>query len=184
MHGVAPVTVMAIFVLALALLDALGALDLDTGAEGLLAALSATAYHPTCVMLRGVVDELLFGVRPDPLGAAAQVAGRIGADPLVALRAIRESLVVPCAALVVDDGLHLEVTDRGRSDDWQAGVGLASMRERATELGGTLEAGPGPAGGQVSRAAALNFTTSDPVTMDPLAHLRPAWVSATREPSV
>jgi signal transduction histidine kinase len=48
------------------------------------------------------------------------------------------------------DGLHLEVTDRGRSGAWRAGVGLASMRERATELGGTLEAGPGPAGGRVA----------------------------------
>ncbi len=108
-HGVALVTVMAIFVLALALLDALGARGLNTGAQALLAALSATAYHPTCVILRGVVDELLFGARPDPLGAASEVAGRIGADPLVALRAIREALVVPYAALVVD-GVPLAVS--------------------------------------------------------------------------
>ena len=101
-HGVALVTVMALFVLALALLEALGADQLNTGAQALLAALSATAYHPTCVVLRGVVDELLFGARPDPLGAASEVAGRIGADPVVALRAIREALVVPYASLVVD----------------------------------------------------------------------------------
>ena len=48
------------------------------------------------------------------------------------------------------DGLHLEVTDHGRSGAWRAGVGLSSMRERAAELGGTLEAGPGPAGGRVA----------------------------------
>ncbi len=108
-HGVALVTVMALFVLALALLDALGARDLNTGAEALLAALSATAYHPTCVVLRGVVDELLFGARPDPLGAASEVAGRIGADPLVALRAIREALVIPYAAVLVD-GVPLAVS--------------------------------------------------------------------------
>jgi signal transduction histidine kinase len=108
-HGVALVTVMSLFVLALALLDALGARGLNTGAQALLAALSATAYHPTCVVLRGVVDELLFGARPDPLGAASEVAGRIGADPLVALRAIREALVVPYAALVVD-GVPLAVS--------------------------------------------------------------------------
>jgi signal transduction histidine kinase len=48
------------------------------------------------------------------------------------------------------DGLHLEVTDRGSSAAWRPGVGLASMRERAAELGGTLEAGPGPAGGRVA----------------------------------
>ena len=68
----------------------------------LLAALAAIAYHPTWVVLRGVVDQLLFGERPDPLGAASAVAGRIGADPVVALRAIREALVIPYAALVVD----------------------------------------------------------------------------------
>ena len=108
-HGVALVTVMALFVLALALLDALGAGELNTGAQALLAALSATAYHPTCVVLRGVVDELLFGARPDPLGAASEVAGRIGADPLVALRAIREALVIPYAAVLVG-GVPLAVS--------------------------------------------------------------------------
>jgi len=101
-HGAALVTVMSLFMLALALLDALGADRLNTGAEALVAALAATAYHPTCVLLRGVVDQLLFGERPDPLGAASAVAGRIGEDPLIALRAIREALVVPYAALVVD----------------------------------------------------------------------------------
>ena len=59
----------------------------------------ATTYHPTQVLLRGVVDELLFGKRPDPLGAASRVAGRIGDDPVMALRAIREALVLPYAAL-------------------------------------------------------------------------------------
>jgi signal transduction histidine kinase len=101
-HGVALVTVMSAFVLALALLEALGAPELNTGALAVLAALSATAYQPTRVLLAGVVDELLFGERPDPLGAASAVAGQIGSDPVVALRAIREALVVPYAALLVD----------------------------------------------------------------------------------
>lgn len=101
-HSVALVTVMAVFVLALGLLDSLGAQELNVGAQALLAALSATIYQPTCVILRGVVDQLLFGERPDPLGAASAVADRIGADPVVALRAIREALVIPYAAVVVD----------------------------------------------------------------------------------
>jgi two-component system, NarL family, sensor kinase len=102
---VALVTVMSVFVLELSLLDALGADELNTGALGLLAALAATTYQPTRVVLRGVVDQLLFGERPDPLGAASAVAGRIGEDPVIALRAIREALVVPYAALFVDGAL-------------------------------------------------------------------------------
>jgi hypothetical protein len=78
------VTVMAVFVLALALLDSLGAHELNVGAQALLAALSATIHQPTCVILRGVVDQLLLGERPDPLGAAPAVADRIGDDPVVA----------------------------------------------------------------------------------------------------
>ena len=108
-HTVALVMVMALFVMALGLLDALHAADLNVGAQALVAALCATAYHPTCVVLRGVVDQLLFGERPDPLGAASEVAGRIGADPVVALRAIREALVIPYAALLVD-GVPLAVS--------------------------------------------------------------------------
>jgi two-component system NarL family sensor kinase len=99
--AVALVTVMSIFVLELSLLDALGADDLNVGAEAVLAALAAMAFQPTRVILRGVVDQLLFGERPDPLGAASAVAGRIGEDPVIALRAIREALVVPYAALLV-----------------------------------------------------------------------------------
>ena len=101
-HSVTLVTVMAVFVLALALLDSLGAHRLNVGAQALLAALSATVYQPTRVILRGVVDQLLFGERPDPLGAASAVADRIGDDPVVALRAIREALIIPYAAVVVD----------------------------------------------------------------------------------
>jgi len=98
---VAIVTVMSVFVLELALLQALGAKDLNVGASALLAALAATTYQPTRVLLRGVVDQLLFGERPDPLGAASVVAGRIGEDPVIALRAIREALVIPHAAVRV-----------------------------------------------------------------------------------
>jgi signal transduction histidine kinase len=43
------------------------------------------------------------------------------------------------------------VTNHGsRNVAWRLGVGMASMRERATELGGWLGAGPGPSGGRVS----------------------------------
>ena len=100
--AVSLVTVMAVFVLELSLVDALGDANPNVGALGVMAAIAATVYQPTRVVLRGVVDQLLFGDRPDPLGAASAVAGRIGDDPVLALRAIREALVLPYAALEVD----------------------------------------------------------------------------------
>ena len=79
-------------------IDALGG-DPSPGALGLIGAVLALGFHPTLVLLRGVVDQLLFGDRPDPLQAATHVADRIGDDPVLALRAIREALVLPYASL-------------------------------------------------------------------------------------
>jgi len=75
---------------------------------------------------------------------------------------------------VVGDDLVVEVTDGGGrrgagvdtprgpgasadgADTWRRGVGLSSMRERAHELGGSLEAGPGDTGGQVRAVLPLS----------------------------
>ncbi|MCW2756618.1 MAG: hypothetical protein JWO46_364, partial [Nocardioidaceae bacterium] len=100
--GVAVIAYIAIFVGVVATLDWVG---IDTPSVGVLAvigALAATSFHPLRVALRGVIDELLFGDRPDPLDAATRVADRIGDDPVLALRAIREALVLPYASLLVD----------------------------------------------------------------------------------
>jgi signal transduction histidine kinase len=83
-------------------IDAAGG-DPSPGALGLIGAVLALGFHPTLVVLRGVVDQLLFGDRPDPLQAATHVADQIGDDPVLALRAIREALVLPYASLRADN---------------------------------------------------------------------------------
>jgi two-component system, NarL family, sensor kinase len=52
--------------------------------------------------------------------------------------------------------LALTVQDDGQPDgEWRAGIGLTSMNERATELGGICHAGPTQDGGQVSATIPL-----------------------------
>lgn len=56
---------------------------------------------------------------------------------------------------VVNGTLQVEVTDNGvgMSSDIHMGVGLLSMRERATEVGGSCRIQPGPKGGTQIRAS-------------------------------
>lgn len=100
----AAVAYLALFVGASAALSELGDGETPTIAVlGLVATVAAVTFHPMQVVFHGVVDELLFGVRTDPLDAAGLVSERIRDDPIVALRAIREALGLPFAALRVDD---------------------------------------------------------------------------------
>jgi signal transduction histidine kinase len=92
---------LSVFAGVVAGIDALGG-NPSPGALGLIGAVFAFGFHPTLVLLRGVVDQLLFGDRPDPLQAATHVADQIGDDPVLALRAIREALVLPYASLRAD----------------------------------------------------------------------------------
>ncbi len=90
---------------------------------------------------------------PDPLPglpAAVEVAAyRIGLEALtnVAHHAAARHAVLELAA--TDDELLLEVRDDGRGMQRlpRAGIGLTSMRERAEELGGSLEVGRAAEGG-------------------------------------
>ena len=97
-----------------------------------------------------------------PLPAAVEVAAyRI---VLEALTNVARHTTSPSAAVCLEcrpDGLAVTVTDADVCGDaWTAGVGLSSMRERATELGGTLSAGPTPQGGRVE--ALLPVAEVDP----------------------
>lgn len=69
------------------------------GTLSVVAALCAIGFQSSRVVLRGVIDQLLFGDRPDPLVAASHVGESIADDPVLALRAIREALTLPYAAL-------------------------------------------------------------------------------------
>jgi two-component system NarL family sensor kinase len=97
--GIAFIVYVALFVGAVAFLDMLGQPHPSTGVLAVVGAVAAATFHPLRVILRGAVDEMLFGDRPDPLDAATRVVGRLGDDPVLALRAIREALVLPYASL-------------------------------------------------------------------------------------
>ena len=60
----------AIFISVESLIEILSGSTPIVGVLAVIGLLAAVTFHPLQVMLRGVVDELLFGHRPDPLGAA------------------------------------------------------------------------------------------------------------------
>lgn len=68
----------------------------------LVAGVLAFGVRPVQILLRGVVDRLLFGDRPDPLTAASRIAHGVGEDPGVALRTVCQALALPYASLTVD----------------------------------------------------------------------------------
>jgi two-component system, NarL family, sensor kinase len=86
-----------------------------------------------------------------PLPAAVEVAAyRIITEAMTnAARHSTATSITVTLALADGSGLRIEVSDNGTGpqSSWQEGVGLTSMRERAAELGGSCEAGPGPHGG-------------------------------------
>jgi signal transduction histidine kinase len=100
--AVVVIAYVSVFMTAVSFLHLLTGRDQPTGTLAIIGGVIALGVHPLRVVLRGVVDELLFGERPNPLDAAGRVAGRVTDDPVVALRAIREALVLPYAALRID----------------------------------------------------------------------------------
>jgi signal transduction histidine kinase len=107
---------------------------------------------------------------PEPLPAlpaAVEVAAyRIGMEALT--NAHRHAPGAPVTVtLSVDGRLRLAVADRGAGipAGFRAGVGIASMRERAAEVGGGCTVGPFDGGGTLVLAE-LPLTTVDPATAD------------------
>lgn len=92
--------------------------------------------------------QVTAGALP-PLPAAVEVAAYRIASEAVA-NAFRHGHATACTVQLSADGvdLHLDVRDDGTGipPDAVSGVGLASMRDRATELGGQLSIETGPSG--------------------------------------
>lgn len=91
------------------------------------------------------------------LPAAVEVAAyRISAEALnnAAKHSGAENVRV---RITVGDELHIQVQDDGAPgpNGWSPGVGMASMSERAAEVGGRCEARPGPNGGKVEAVLPL-----------------------------
>jgi signal transduction histidine kinase len=88
------------------------------------------------------VDEL-----PDPLPSAVELAAfRIVQEALTNVRRHARATAVTIR-LGYHDGIDVEVVDDGVGGDATPGNGIRGMGERATALGGTVEAGPAPGGG-------------------------------------
>jgi len=96
-------------------------------------------------------------IAPQPvqdLSAAAEVAAyRIAIEAMT--NVVRHARASHCHVyLTLDKTLNLEISDNGRgfAPEQKSGIGLASMQERAAELGGTLTIEAGSEGGTIVRA--------------------------------
>jgi two-component system NarL family sensor kinase len=85
------------------------------------------------------------------LSAAAEVAAyRIATEALTNVSRHSAASLATVTLQADPTALILTIRDNGTgAADWAAGVGLTSIRERAQELGGACQVGPGPDGGQV-----------------------------------
>jgi signal transduction histidine kinase len=92
-----------------------------------------------------------------PLAAAVEVAAyRIVMEALSNVARHATGTAAGVRLGVEADRLVLQVTDNGSpAGDWTPGVGVASMRERAAEVGGDLTCGATPCGGRVAAVLPL-----------------------------
>jgi signal transduction histidine kinase len=124
------------------------ALDLLRGGEQ-----APRAPEPRLTDLEALIEGVRAGgleVRLERDGPATPLPAAV---ELAAYRIVQEALTnvtrhaqarTATIHLRYDDGVTVEVTDDGIGGPAGAGNGITGMRERATALGGTMEAGPGP----------------------------------------
>ena len=106
------------------------------------------------------VETLVAGVRSSGLDVRLTLVPPTQALPaaveLAAYRIVQEALTNVTrhadahsvdVRLTCADGIDIEISDDGRGGTPTLGNGITGMSERAASLGGTIEAGPGPAGG-------------------------------------
>jgi signal transduction histidine kinase len=116
---------------------------------GLVGALNRQAEH---LSSDAATVAVVAPADPPTLPAAVEVAAfRIAVEALTnAVRHSRASRIEVRLAIADTLELTVTVTDNGTTaHTWQPGIGLTSMRERAAELGGLLEAGADSTGGRV-----------------------------------
>jgi len=102
--------------------------------------------------------EVRAEIDDTPLPAALEVAAyRIATEAIANVARHTEARQVSVALTTTSQPglLHLEVRDDGPGipERIDPGIGLRSMRERAEEIGGTLELRPAPGGGTIVHAA-------------------------------
>jgi signal transduction histidine kinase len=116
---------------------------------------------PGLDQLESLTTDMADSGLPVKLLVSGEPARLPGAVDLAAYRIVQESLTntlrhaghatATVRVTYEGDTLDLEVTDDGRGHDphgnGHGGHGITGMRERAAAVGGTLEAGPGEAGG-------------------------------------
>jgi signal transduction histidine kinase len=111
------------------------------GFRGLLAVVIAAGFHPVLVQVRGLVDELLFGGRADPVDTLTRLGTHLaaGSSPQDWLDTLRAALAVPgielrsgtevVAASGTVDAARAEVTDLVTGDEHVGDLVVALPRD-------------------------------------------------------
>lgn len=101
--AVVALSYLSLFVGVAAVFEAFGVYEPSRTVFAFIGLALAFGVYPLRLVLRGLIDEIFFGDRPKPLEAATAVTSQMADDPVLALRAIREALVLPYASISMGD---------------------------------------------------------------------------------